>query len=114
MGSRAAVVFVDGDKTSPGIYLHWDGHQVQGLLEEALPRLRRGDVGYSAARFCGVCHERISGNLSLGLIAPPSRDDSDVFNHGVFYVNVRTWEVEACRGNSIIRFQLDKSKVPEG
>jgi hypothetical protein len=114
MGSRAVVVFVDGDKTSPGIYLHWDGHKVQELLEAALPRLRHGDAGYSAARFCGVCHERIPGNLSLGLVDAPSRDDSGGYDHGVFYVDVRTWEVDACRGGSVIRFKLDKKKVAEG
>jgi hypothetical protein len=114
MGSSAVVVFVDREQVSPGIYLHWNGHQVQDLLELALPRLRHDDVGYSAARFCGVCHEQLPGNLSLGLVHAPMREDSGNYNHGVFYVNVRTWMVEACRNGAAIRFRLDEQKVGKG
>jgi hypothetical protein len=64
---------------SPGIYLHWMGapDAVQELLEKAAPYLRKGDNCYSAARFCGVCHAEIPGNLGLGIFDPP--EDKKLF-----------------------------------
>lgn len=105
MGDRAVVVFRSAEDYSPGIYLHWDGYRVAELLEAATPRLRQGDAPYSAARFCGACHEHIPGNLSLGLLSPPVvaegavRPDFSFYGYGhgdegVFVVDVATFVVE--------------------
>ena len=82
MGDRCVCIFTakgtygkSKGKTfySPGIYLHWRGapEEVQELLEKAAPFLRKNDPTYSAARFCGVCHAEIPGNLGLGLFDLP-------------------------------------------
>ena len=110
MGDRARVVFHDERKFSPSIYLHWGGGNVRAYLNKALPRMRTGDLAYASARFCGTCHEEISGGLSLGLLPAPdgatfeeqmaSARSSD-FSHGdagVFLVNVQDWTVEAING----------------
>lgn len=104
MGDRAIVVFRDGDDFSPCVYLHWNGMEVPKWLENAVPRMRNGEVGYSAARFCGVCHEKIDGNCALGILPPPKdmqEATSDDFSHGdagVFIVDVNTWEVRNYNG----------------
>ena len=78
MGERALVVFANGEEVSPAVYLHWHGEVVPQLLKLAAAVMagdpnsyqnppRIGDVSYSAARFVGVCHDNIDGNLSLGL-----------------------------------------------
>jgi hypothetical protein len=71
MGNRALVVFYDEDRISPTVYLHWNGGNVPALLGDLAEymRDRYGDAGYAAARFTGLCHNLISGNLSLGIIA---------------------------------------------
>ncbi len=68
MGDRALVIFTDGKEVSPTVYLHWSGDRVPALLDElkVLMTGREGDVSYSAARFIGICHASIDGNLSLG------------------------------------------------
>jgi hypothetical protein len=71
MGDRALIIFCDSDRVSPCVYLHWDGSNVPVWLEE-LKRLmqgRFGDAEYAAARFIGICHAKIDGNLSLGVIS---------------------------------------------
>ena len=79
MGERALVVFTNGEEVSPAVYLHWHGEDVPQLLNLAAAVMagdpnsgyqnapRIGDVSYSAARFVGVCHSVIDGNISLGL-----------------------------------------------
>lgn len=105
MGDQALVVFTDGETNfSPTVYLHWRGCYVAALLNVALPRMRTGDVPYSAARFCGVCHEDIPGPAGLGIFeGPKDRAEamSSDFWHGragVFLVNVNTWHVECFNG----------------
>lgn len=68
MGDRALVVFTDGSEVSPTVYLHWSGGRVPALIDELKTVMtgREGDVQYSAARFIGICHASIDGNLSLG------------------------------------------------
>lgn len=68
MGDRALVVFTDGREVSPTVYLHWDGREVPAWLEEhkRLMASRGADVRYAAARFIGLSHSNIPGNLSLG------------------------------------------------
>lgn len=103
MGDRAIIVFTDGREFSPGIYLHWHGNpeSVAELLEKAEPRLREGDISYSAARFGGVCHEEIAGNLSLGLVDSPKPNQQGKIewetyspgDNGVFIIDVNTWQI---------------------
>ena len=71
MGNRASVVFFDSTTVSPTIYLHWHGDSVPDWLEELaeLMKGRYGDASYAAARFVGICHKHIQGNLSLGLLS---------------------------------------------
>ncbi len=69
MGDRALIIFHDDEKVSPTVYLHWSGSHVPELLGELKDRMkgREGDLAYAAARFVGICHEHIDGNLSLGV-----------------------------------------------
>jgi len=69
MGDRASVLFFDRYRVSPTVYLHWHGSNVPDWLDELTRRMdgRAGDAAYAAARFVGICHERIAGNLSLGI-----------------------------------------------
>ena len=79
MGQRALVIFVNNKtnneqiKTrwniSPVVYLHWDGDNVMKWIPdlEELMGDRKGDVEYACARFIGIAHEKIDGNLSLGV-----------------------------------------------
>lgn len=68
MGNRAIVRFDDERGSVAGIYLHWNGSSVKEWLRNAAPRMRKGDAGYAAARFCGYCHENIGGGLSLSIM----------------------------------------------
>jgi hypothetical protein len=71
MGNRACIVFFDAERVSPTVYLHWHGDAVPCFLEQLKDRMegRFSDASYAAARFVGICHESIGGNLSLGLLA---------------------------------------------
>jgi hypothetical protein len=71
MGNRAIVIFFDNDRISPTVYLHWCGGEVPRLLSELAKYMtgRYGDAEYAAARFTGLCHNMIDGNLSLGIYA---------------------------------------------
>lgn len=99
MGNRVSVVFTDDNGYSPAIYLHWGG-QAEEWLEQAGPTLRKGDAPYAAARFCGFCHAKIDGGLSLGLLPGPRFNGpgtgeewstySDQIDSRVLLVDVRT------------------------
>jgi hypothetical protein len=69
MGDRASVIFFDKVQVSPVIYLHWHGSRVPDWIEElrCLMAERLWDAPYAAARFVGVCHNHIPGNLSLAI-----------------------------------------------
>ncbi len=69
MGNRASVVFFDRTCVSPTVYLHWDGDAVPAWLDQLKDRMngRFSDAAYAAARFVGICHANIDGNLSLGI-----------------------------------------------
>lgn len=71
MGNRAAIVFFDRHHVSPTVYLHWHGEYVPAWLGELkeLMQTRRGDASYAAARFAGICHGYVDGNLSLGIFS---------------------------------------------
>ena len=69
MGNRACIVFFDRTCVSPTVYLHWHADAVPawiGQLKELMSG-RFSDASYAAARFAGICHDNINGNLSLGL-----------------------------------------------
>lgn len=69
MGNRACVVFFDRICVSPTVYLHWYGDAVPAWLEQLKDRMngRFSDAAYAAARFVGICHANIDGNLGLGV-----------------------------------------------
>jgi hypothetical protein len=69
MGNRACIVFFDGACVSPTVYLHWHGDTVPTWLEALRDRMRErfSDATYAVARFVGICHTNIEGNLSLGV-----------------------------------------------
>jgi hypothetical protein len=71
VGDRALVIFHDKAKKdySPVVYLHWHGSDVGNLLKQlkALMAGRLDDVAYTVARFVGLAHEAIPGNLSVGI-----------------------------------------------
>lgn len=73
MENHAAIVFTDGKQVSPGVYLHGAGLSVPALLEKhrELMANRVGELDYAAARFVGVCHDQIEGNLRLGIWNTP-------------------------------------------
>ncbi len=117
MGNRALVLFTDGERVSPVVYLHWCGSQVPAWLNELkqLMRGREGDVDYACARFVGLCHTKIKGNLSLGVWNTPpnvgrairglpgdrARDELAAYSHGdagVVIVNVGDFTWYACGG----------------
>ena len=106
MGNRACVIFYDSRRISPTVYLHWHGESVPGWLEQ-LKHLMDGrfdDAEYAAARFVGVCHQQIKGNLSLGVMSnrltlaeihdKPRMEADSPGNAGIVVVDTRdfTWK----------------------
>jgi len=69
MGNRACVVFFDRNCVSPTVYLHWHGDAIPAWLDQLKDRMkgRFSDASYATARFVGICHANIDGNLSLGI-----------------------------------------------
>jgi len=107
MGDRALIVFTNTarDEVSPVVYLHWDGHNVPEWLAELKAKMagREGDVPYSAARFVGICHEHIDGNVSLGMWNAPTGMLANPAEHshgdaGVIVVNANDYSWQAFGG----------------
>lgn len=71
MGNRACIIFFDHNRVSPTVYLHWHGDAVPRWLDQLKATMegRFGDAAYAAARFVGICHANIPGNLSLGILS---------------------------------------------
>ena len=71
MGNRAFVIFYDSTRISPTMYVHWHGESIPAWLEQLKHRMkgRFDDAEYAAARFIGICHTQIDGNLSLGVLS---------------------------------------------
>lgn len=79
MGNRATVIFDNGQRVSPAIYLHWNGgpESVYAFLGELDRREVRADSEYDAARFVQLIGEFFDGRekftgLSLGIVNGPS------------------------------------------
>ena len=81
MGNRACIVFYDRTGVSPTVYLHWHGDVVPCWLDQLKVQMtgRYSDAAYAAARFVGICHANIEGNLSLGILSN-NFSKSDVHN----------------------------------
>lgn len=73
MGNRALVCFKNSDTITPAVYIHWCNDRVPQYIGALKRRMigREGDAQYACARFCGMMHDRIKGNLSLGIIDHP-------------------------------------------
>lgn len=99
MSSPALVVFRHKQSFSCGVYLFFDGDPIHVMeaLDNAAPRMRKGDIEYCSARFCGYMHEQIPGPYSLGLWSPLRRRDLENFEYvpkyGVYVVDTLTGRV---------------------
>lgn len=108
MGDRALVVFMDPDtnELSPVTYLHWSGSAVPELIESLRTFMagREGDLSYTAARFVGLCHDRLKGsNTSLGIYPPPAPLQSLLF-----FTNPLKWDdLVAAHKRSVWGAELD-------
>jgi hypothetical protein len=102
MGNRATVIFDNGQRISPAIYLHWNGgpESVYAFLGELDRRGVRADSEYDAARFVQLIGEFFDGReeftgLSLGIVNGPSeitadaldKVESDHGDNGFYVVN---------------------------
>lgn len=109
MGDRAIVVFHDDAANySPAIYLHWHGGYVLAWVRatNTLMEGRPNDVDYTAARFVGIAHTAIPGNLSLGIHNLPGGKKTEKYwrllspgDRGVFLVNVNTHAITRYDGD---------------
>ena len=110
MGNRASVVFFDDDQISPTVYLHWHGDAVPDWLNQLKGRMngRYSDASYAAARFVGICHAGIEGNLSLGILSndfsledlrcPDRMESESPGNAGMVVVNTSDFSWQAYGG----------------
>jgi hypothetical protein len=110
MGNRASVIFYDAFSVSPTVYLHWDGQAVPAWLEQVKHLMdgRFGDASYAAARFTGICHAQIEGNLSLGICSnnftvaevqdPSFIADESPGDAGIVIVNTNNFDWSAYGG----------------
>lgn len=100
MGDRVIIRFDGEHGAVAGVYLHWHGERALDWLRDAAPRMRKGDAGYAAARFCGYCHERIEGGLSLGIMAPENctPENAEWQDRGMYIVDCRTGGVKHVKG----------------
>jgi hypothetical protein len=106
MGNRANIIFFDTHRVSPTVYLHWYGDSVPDWLDELKLRMhgRYSDASYAAARFVGICHKHVPGNLSLGISSnhftqadlgnPRVMETASPGNAGIVVVNTHdfTWK----------------------
>jgi hypothetical protein len=111
MGNRACIVFFDRTRVSPVVYLHWHGDAVPAWLAQLKERMagRFGDASYAAARFVGICHAHIDGNLSLGIwsndltpadVRDPERMEAESpGNAGMVVVDTRDFSWKAFGGD---------------
>lgn len=110
MGNRASVLFFDRDRISPTVYLHWHGDAVPEWINQLRDRMdgRYSDAFYAAARFVGICHANIEGNLSLGILSndysqadlrsPERMQSESPGNAGIVVVNTSDFSWQAYGG----------------
>jgi hypothetical protein len=105
MGNRALVIFRNAKEISPVVYLHWNGDDVLDYLEDYKKCMdnRKGDVDYICARFIGICHTEINGNLSLGVWNCAAEWEESILNND--YETIKTYS----HGDNSI-FIVDVSK----
>ena len=110
MGNRAHVIFTDGEKISPAVYLHWNGgpESIYQFLDELDRRNVRADCEYEAARFIaivceffdkdyyGACSVGVSNGPTFKKITPSTISSYDHGDNGVFVVN-RSGEIRVVR-----------------
>jgi hypothetical protein len=106
MGNRACTVFYDRNVVSPTVYVHWHGDAIPTWLDQLKIQMngRFSDAAYAAARFVGICHANIEGNLSLGILSndfsqldvrnPERMESESPGNAGMVVVNTSdfTWK----------------------
>ena len=106
MGNRATIIFTDGERYSPAVYLHWNGgpESVYAFLEELDRREVRADAEYEAARFVQIVGEATDSGgengLSLGIVNGPKSDSpeeleavqTDHGDNGLYLINRNTGE----------------------
>lgn len=66
MGDRVLVQFKDSNsRVSPVCYMHWHGDNAPEFIRECakLMESRGEDLAYAFARFVGICHSHIKGNI---------------------------------------------------
>jgi hypothetical protein len=103
MGDRVLIqVTSNKNEVSPALYLHWHGDSAPDLIRDLAVRMknRDGDTSYAFARLVGLAHERIPGNLSMG-VWNMSMKLTDTHSHGdagCYIVNCSTWQVQAFGG----------------
>jgi hypothetical protein len=122
MGNRACVVFFDRTCVSPTIYLHWHGDAVPTWLDQLKVRMngRFSDAAYAAARFVGICHAYIDGNLSLGIMSndlsqadvrsPARMERESPGNAGILVVDTTDFTWKAYGGYLA---EIDERRNPE-
>lgn len=103
MGDRALIQFTNSNgEVSPVCYLHWNGAEAPEWIRDCAKLMESSgeNLPYAFARFVGICHERISGNVSLGVWNRTDRltEKDSHGDAGCYLVNVSTWEVEAFGG----------------
>jgi hypothetical protein len=110
MGNRACIVFFDCTRVSPTVYVHWHGDAIQTWLTQLKDRMdgRFSDASYAAARFVGICHASIDGNLSLGIrsndfflanvLDPQQMEAESPGNAGIVVVDTRDFSWRAYGG----------------
>lgn len=103
MGERVVVQFEDSKgNVSPACYMNWDGQRVGKYIRECA-KLMEGlsdDLSYAFARFVGICHTHVPGNISLGVWnqTKPLTIEASYGDAGCYIVNCATWEVRAFGG----------------
>ena len=106
MGNRAVIIFHNEDNTeySPQIYVHWAPANLPDLFKQLtlLMTDRTNDPSYAAARFTGILHNALPGNLSLGLFNLPEdfQDEAAYIStrishgdEGVFLINTSNFSI---------------------